>query len=145
MAMAYRLEFGKDFLIDVVGYRRWGHNEGDEPHFTQPKLYEKIDGHPTARKVWADRLIESGEIDQADADQLVSEAMDRLAGVRRSVTDGTAEIEEEEHLAPGPARGRDGRARSPLARDPRGAARDAGRLCNDAETRPAMGPARKIA
>jgi 2-oxoglutarate dehydrogenase E1 component len=98
MAMAYRLEFGKDFLIDVVGYRRWGHNEGDEPHFTQPKLYDKIDGHPAVRKVWADRLIASGEIDQADADQLVSEAMDRLAGVRRSVTDGTAQIEEEEHL-----------------------------------------------
>lgn len=98
MAMAYRQEFGKDFLIDVVGYRRWGHNEGDEPHFTQPKLYEKIDKHPTARSVWADRLIASGEITQADADQLVSEAMDRLAGVRRSVTDGTAQIDEEEHL-----------------------------------------------
>jgi 2-oxoglutarate dehydrogenase E1 component len=98
MAMAYRQEFGKDFLIDVVGYRRWGHNEGDEPLFTQPKLYEKINSHPTARKVWADRLIESGEITQQDADELVREAMDRLAGVRRSVTDGTAEIEDEEPL-----------------------------------------------
>ena len=62
MAMAYREEFGKDFLIDLVGYRRWGHNEGDEPLFTQPKLYEKINKHPTVRKVWADRLVASGEI-----------------------------------------------------------------------------------
>jgi 2-oxoglutarate dehydrogenase E1 component len=97
MAMAYRQEFGKDFLVDLVGYRRWGHNEGDEPMFTQPVLYEQITEHPTVRKIWADRLIASGEITQEDADQLVSEAMDRLAGVRRSVTDGTAEIEHEEH------------------------------------------------
>ncbi|MDQ2682057.1 MAG: 2-oxoglutarate dehydrogenase E1 component, partial [Chloroflexota bacterium] len=97
MAMAYRQEFGKDFLIDLVGYRRWGHNEGDEPLFTQPKLYEKINAHPTVRKIWADRLIESGEITADEAEALVREAMDRLAGVRRSVTDGTAEIPEEEH------------------------------------------------
>jgi 2-oxoglutarate dehydrogenase E1 component len=100
MAMAYRVEFGKDFLIDLVGYRRWGHNEGDEPMFTQPALYEKINDHPTVRKIWADRLIASGEITPDDAEQLVSEAMDRLAGVRRSVTDGTVEIEEEEPLPP---------------------------------------------
>ncbi len=49
MAMAYRQEFGKDFLIDLVGYRRWGHNEGDEPMFTQPVLYEQITKHPTVR------------------------------------------------------------------------------------------------
>ena len=100
MAMAYRQKFGKDFLIDLVGYRRWGHNEGDEPLFTQPKLYEKINSHPPVRKVWADRLVASGEITQDEADELVREAMDRLAGVRRSVTDGTAQIDEEEHLPP---------------------------------------------
>jgi 2-oxoglutarate dehydrogenase E1 component len=100
MAMEYREAFGKDFLIDLVGFRRWGHNEGDEPMFTQPRLYEKINNHPTVRKIWADRLIASGEITPEDAEQLVSEAMDRLAGVRRSVTDGTAEIEEEEPLPP---------------------------------------------
>ena len=94
--MAYRVKFGKDFLIDLVGYRRWGHNEGDEPLFTQPRLYEKINNHPTVRKVWADRLLASGEITQDEVDELVREAMDRLAGVRRSVTDGTAEIEEDE-------------------------------------------------
>jgi 2-oxoglutarate dehydrogenase E1 component len=100
MAMAYRQQFGKDFLIDLVGYRRWGHNEGDEPFFTQPTLYEKVDGHPTVRQLWADLMVKSGEITQQEADDLVTEAMDRLAGVRRSVTDGTAEYEEEEPLPP---------------------------------------------
>jgi 2-oxoglutarate dehydrogenase E1 component len=100
MAMAYRQQFGKDFLIDLVGYRRWGHNEGDEPMFTQPALYEKIDDQPTVRARWADTMIGSGEITRQEADELVTEAMDRLAGVRRSVTDGTAEYEEQEPLPP---------------------------------------------
>ena len=50
MAMAYRQRFGKDFLIDLVGYRRWGHNEGDEPVFTQPRMYARIGKHPTVRQ-----------------------------------------------------------------------------------------------
>jgi 2-oxoglutarate dehydrogenase E1 component len=95
MAMAYRDRFGKDFLIDLVGYRRWGHNEGDEPLFTQPQLYATIAKHPTVRQVWADRLIADGIVTQADADAVIKEAMDRLAGVRRSVTDGTIETEED--------------------------------------------------
>src|SRR4029078_1143482 len=47
MANAYRQRFVKDFFIDLLGYRRWGHNEGDEPVFTQPKMYEAITKHPT--------------------------------------------------------------------------------------------------
>ena len=46
LAIAYRQRFGKDFLIDLVGYRRWGHNEGDEPAFTQPRMYATVSGHP---------------------------------------------------------------------------------------------------
>jgi 2-oxoglutarate dehydrogenase E1 component len=56
LASAYRRKFRKDFLIDLIGYRRHGHNEGDEPSFTQPLLYEKVARHPTVRKIWADRL-----------------------------------------------------------------------------------------
>ena len=95
MAMAYRGRFGKDFVIDLVGYRRWGHNEGDEPLFTQPRLYETISAHPTVRQVWADRLIAEGTVSAEDAEALIKEAMDRLAGVRRSVTDEGIEAEEE--------------------------------------------------
>ena len=51
LGVAYRTKFAKDFLIDLVGYRRHGHNEGDEPAFTQPTLYAAIKAHPTPRQV----------------------------------------------------------------------------------------------
>ncbi len=73
IAMAYRARFGKDFLVDLVGYRRWGHNEGDEPNFTQPLLYEKVRAHPTPRQVWGSRLVGEGLVSQAEVDALDSE------------------------------------------------------------------------
>jgi 2-oxoglutarate dehydrogenase E1 component len=57
LALAYRAKFGKDFVIDIVGYRRHGHNESDQPSFTQPTLYQKIAEHPTPREVWGSRLV----------------------------------------------------------------------------------------
>ncbi|MGI8477858.1 MAG: thiamine pyrophosphate-dependent enzyme, partial [Thermomicrobiales bacterium] len=95
LAMAYRERYGKDFLLDLVGYRRWGHNEGDEPLFTQPLLYEKITKHPTVRQIWADRLVGEGVVTADEPATFLKEAMDRLAGVRRSVTDGSATVDEE--------------------------------------------------
>ena len=53
LAVAYRARFQRDFLIDLIGYRRYGHNEGDEPAFTQPLMYQKIAAHPTVRELWA--------------------------------------------------------------------------------------------
>lgn len=78
LAFAYRAKFQKDFLIDLIGYRRYGHNEGDEAGFTQPLLYEKIETHPTVRKKWADRLIQEGFIEADKPDQMVQERMDAL-------------------------------------------------------------------
>ena len=60
LAVAYRTEFAKDFLINLVGYRRHGHNETDEPSFTQPVMYSRIRAHPTARQVWAAQLVKDG-------------------------------------------------------------------------------------
>ncbi|HEY6088279.1 MAG TPA: 2-oxoglutarate dehydrogenase E1 component [Gemmatimonadaceae bacterium] len=73
LAIEYRAKFGKDFLIDVVGYRRHGHNETDEPAFTQPTLYQKIRAHPTPREVWGNRLVAEGivtaeQVKQIDVD-----------------------------------------------------------------------------
>src|SRR5918993_2141075 len=62
MAIAYRNEFKRDFLIDLIGYRRHGHNEGDEPAFTQPVMYQKIVAHPTVREIWAKTLVERGVV-----------------------------------------------------------------------------------
>jgi 2-oxoglutarate dehydrogenase E1 component len=78
MACAYREKFQKDFLIDVVGYRRWGHNEGDEPEFTQPKLYERIRNHPTVREIWARELERRGLITREEAQKRVETVTSRL-------------------------------------------------------------------
>ncbi|HEV2107439.1 MAG TPA: thiamine pyrophosphate-dependent enzyme, partial [Thermomicrobiales bacterium] len=95
MAVAYREEFGKDFLIDLVGYRRWGHNEGDEPAFTQPVMYATITKHPTVRAHWASQLATEGIVPEADAKAMEQQALDRLARIRRSVTEGEAVPEDE--------------------------------------------------
>src|SRR3954447_15373997 len=71
LAIAYRNKFQRDFLIDLVGYRRHGHNEGDEPGFTQPLMYQKIADHPSVREIWARTLVERGVVDRSVPDQLV--------------------------------------------------------------------------
>ncbi|MDQ6830059.1 MAG: 2-oxoglutarate dehydrogenase E1 component, partial [Gemmatimonadota bacterium] len=66
---AYRKRFAKDFLIDLVGYRRQGHNETDEPVFTQPVMYAKVKAHPAPRVVWGERLTSEGIV---TADEVAS-------------------------------------------------------------------------
>jgi len=73
IAVAYRTQFKKDFLVDLVGYRRWGHNEGDEPNFTQPLLYERVRAHPTPRQVWGARIAGEGLIAPQDVDAMDAE------------------------------------------------------------------------
>ena len=62
LAMAYREKFGRDALIDLIGYRRFGHNEADEPAYTQPLMYELIKKHPPVRKLYADQLVADGVV-----------------------------------------------------------------------------------
>lgn len=78
LAVAYRNRFKKDFLIDLIGYRRLGHNEGDEPRFTQPVLYAKIDRHPTVRQLWAEHLVREGVVDAELPEKLVQEQFQKL-------------------------------------------------------------------
>ncbi|HWE62511.1 MAG TPA: 2-oxoglutarate dehydrogenase E1 component [Chloroflexota bacterium] len=82
LAYAYHHRFHKDFLIDLVGYRRWGHNEADEPAFTQPRLYELIRSHPSARALWAERLDREGVVPLAEAKALLETALARLQAVQ---------------------------------------------------------------
>jgi 2-oxoglutarate dehydrogenase E1 component len=78
MAWAYREKFQKDFVIDLVGYRRFGHNEGDEPEFTQPRLYEQIRNHTTVRELWARELERRGVVTSAESQARVDAVMTRL-------------------------------------------------------------------
>ncbi len=84
LACAYRDRFHKDFLIDLIGYRRWGHNEQDEPAYTQPLLYEKIRAHPTVRERWARRLIEEGIVTPEEVAEMERAAFARLDEARRA-------------------------------------------------------------
>lgn len=86
LAAAYRHTFQRDFLIDLVGYRRYGHNEGDEPRFTQPEMYQRIDEHPTVRELWAARLQEAGEIDGDAAQAVYDGQMAELQGIYNALT-----------------------------------------------------------
>jgi 2-oxoglutarate dehydrogenase E1 component len=81
IAVAYRTQFAKDFLVDLVGYRRNGHNESDEPAYTQPQLYEKVKAHPTARVVWGARLIAEGVATQADVNAAEKTVADNFAAL----------------------------------------------------------------
>jgi 2-oxoglutarate dehydrogenase E1 component len=70
MALAYRAKFQRDFLIDLIGYRRHGHNEGDEPAFTQPLMYQRVASHPTVREIWSRTLVERGVATEAQVEDL---------------------------------------------------------------------------
>ncbi|KZX65012.1 2-oxoglutarate dehydrogenase E1 component [Vibrio sp. HI00D65] len=78
LALDYRNTFKRDVVIDLVCYRRHGHNEADEPNATQPLMYQKIKKHPTPRKLYADVLMERGEFGIDTATQLVNEYRDAL-------------------------------------------------------------------
>src|SRR3954453_21105156 len=78
LAIAYRTTFKRDFLIDLIGYRRYGHNEGDEPGFTQPLMYQKIAAQPTVREIWARTLVGRGTIEPSLPDTLNKKYVDQL-------------------------------------------------------------------
>lgn len=77
-ALDYRMKFGTDIFIDLVGYRKYGHNEGDEPKFTQPVLYKLISKHPNARNIYNARLLENKVIDENFVKTLEQQYKDAL-------------------------------------------------------------------
>ena len=78
VATEYRQKFGKDVVIDMFCYRRFGHNEGDEPMFTQPLMYKTIKAHPSTREIYAERLVNEGTMTSAEVDADVKAFEDKL-------------------------------------------------------------------
>jgi multifunctional 2-oxoglutarate metabolism enzyme len=78
LAFAFRQEFGHDVLIDLLGYRRFGHNESDEPAYTQPEMYAKIKTKKRVAELWTDRLIADGVVSKEEAERQAQEVWDNL-------------------------------------------------------------------
>lgn len=78
IALRYRQEWGRDIVVNIVCYRRWGHNEGDEPAYTQPLMYDIIKTHPTLREIYGKQLIREGVIDQALYESFYNEKIDNI-------------------------------------------------------------------
>jgi 2-oxoglutarate dehydrogenase E1 component len=91
LALAYREEFGHDFVIDIVGYRRFGHQEQDEAAYTQPLQAERIESQPTVRERYAERLAEEGVLTHEDAERLVEEMVATLRSAHESLRASIAE------------------------------------------------------
>jgi 2-oxoglutarate dehydrogenase E1 component len=81
LAAAFRAEFAQDIVIDVVGYRRHGHNEGDEPAYTQPGRYGIIKSHPTVRALWGARLVREGVCSAEEVDAVEAKNSSRLDNI----------------------------------------------------------------
>ncbi len=92
-AFAYRQKFHKDFMINLIGYRRYGHNEGDEPRFTQPAMYKKIDEHPRIRQIWAEQLEKEGALQPEEASALLQEHLKTLQQASDQLDPQTALVE----------------------------------------------------
>jgi 2-oxoglutarate dehydrogenase E1 component len=85
LAAVYRNKFHKDILLDLVGYRRYGHNEGDEPRFTQPMMYETIDAMPTVLRIWADELVRQGYVTAEMVEGWIAKHFARLQATLDSI------------------------------------------------------------
>jgi 2-oxoglutarate decarboxylase len=78
LAFAFRQEFGHDVLIDLIGYRRFGHNESDEPAYTQPEMYAKIKTKKRVYELWADQLVSDGVVSREEVERTGQEVWDNL-------------------------------------------------------------------
>ena len=96
LAFAFRQEFGHDVLIDLIGYRRFGHNEADEPAYTQPEMAAKIKNKTSVRDLYAERLVEQGVVTQEEADEVGKEIWENLAQRHRELKAELAASDEQQ-------------------------------------------------
>ena len=95
MAVSYRSRFRKDFVIDLVGYRRHGHNENDDPSITQPTTYKAVQSQPTVRAKWEQKLVEGKLVTEDEAAAMLSATAERMDAVRNEI-EASGEVEHHE-------------------------------------------------
>ncbi|MET0938315.1 MAG: 2-oxoglutarate dehydrogenase E1 component [Gaiellaceae bacterium] len=100
LAMAFRERFGHDVVVDLVGYRRFGHNEQDEPAYTQPLMAQAIAEHPTVRQQLAEQLVADGEVTAEEAERMKEEAITKLRAAHDRLREVLAEPRQEEVRTP---------------------------------------------
>jgi 2-oxoglutarate dehydrogenase E1 component len=94
LAFAFRQEFGHDVLIDLIGYRRFGHNESDEPAYTQPEIYAKIKNKKRVADTWGERLVADGVVTQEEVEKQAQEVWDNLTILHQRLKSKIAEVAE---------------------------------------------------
>ena len=97
LVIEFRRKFHRDIIIDLIGYRRFGHNEQDEPAYTQPGMYDAIKAHPSSRELFANKLIAQGIVTAEQASAMETQATTHLQEVYKTVkgkpqTGGIAKI-----------------------------------------------------
>src|SRR5690606_11484174 len=80
IASEFRQHFLKDVVLDIFCYRRYGHNEGDEPSFTQPQMYQKIKGHTSTLQIYTDSLVKRGLKTEKEIEKIVGDFQAKLQG-----------------------------------------------------------------
>ena len=95
MAVEFRMKFKRDIFIDLLGYRKYGHNEGDEPRFTQPKLYKAISKHSNPKDIYAEQLVKEGTIDSGYLKSITDDFKQMLeTEFDKSKLDGNSKVKE---------------------------------------------------
>ena len=107
IALDYRQKFNKDVVLDVIGFRRLGHNEGDEPSYTQPLMYARVKAHPGVRAVYAQRLVGEGVVTEEEVERMTREAVERYERSHARAKEIVAQKEPLKELPP-PAPEEDG-------------------------------------
>jgi 2-oxoglutarate dehydrogenase E1 component len=98
LALEYRQKFHRDVFIDILGYRKYGHNEGDEPRFTQPLLYKAIAAHPDPRKIYNEKLLSQGEVEgnlaremEVSFKEMLQKSLDTARQIKKKKVTSTSE------------------------------------------------------
>jgi 2-oxoglutarate decarboxylase len=97
LAFAFRQEFGHDVLIDLIGYRRFGHNEADEPAYTQPEMYQVIKKHPSVRELLARQLIDQEVVSEQESTEMTDEVWSVLTDAHQHLKERIAAAKDIEH------------------------------------------------